>query len=82
MVLGCHAFHLISWNFASVGHSEQLPLCRYRNLGVALIESPGEQQAKRAVKQAQKLQRKGDRILLRTDLQSNVNRNLPRNVPY
>jgi hypothetical protein len=55
---------------------------RYRNMGVSLLEGPGDAQAKRAVKQAQKQLKKMDRIHLRTQMRDNVNRDLPRNVPY
>lgn len=55
---------------------------KYRNMGVSLLEGPGDAQAKRAVKQAQKQLKKMDRIHLRTQMRDNVNRDLPRNVPY
>lgn len=62
--------------------AELIDVFRYRNLGVALIEMPGEKQAGRAAKQAQKQKKTEDRIKLRTDLNTNVNRNLPRNVTF
>jgi len=86
-----HGLHFAGCNTATPGpwHPEPLDLvlmyfciCRYRNMGVSLLEGPGDAQAKRAVKQAQKQLKKMDRIHLRTQMRDNVNRDLPRNVPY
>lgn len=57
--------------------------CRYRSLGVALLESGGaSREEKQFRKQTKAIQQKFDRLRLRNDMRSNVNRNLPQNVPY
>ena len=58
-------------------------VCRYRSLGVALLESGGSsREEKQARKQTRTIQQKFDRLKLRNDMKSNVIRNLPQNVPY